>query len=146
MLATAVLAYITKLKRGLGLTFGAHFLHDFPIKCSLFDTLVMEKISMPRPISFLRYETKRVIKFWLIQLKVVFRYIFASLFGISKREHFRNKEKCFFSSNSQAWNTKHILLNYLGIKSSLVMKFGQFMQYYKIIFYQRILRKMWAGN
>ena len=39
------------------------------------------------------------------------------------------------SSNAQAWNTKHILLNNLGSKCSLVMKFGQFMQYYKIIFF-----------
>ena len=39
------------------------------------------------------------------------------------------------SSNAQAWNTKHILLNNLGSKRSLVMKFGQFMQYYKIIFF-----------
>ena len=40
------------------------------------------------------------------------------------------------SSNAQAWNTKHILLNnlYWG-KCSLVMRFGQFMQYYKIIFF-----------
>ena len=38
------------------------------------------------------------------------------------------------SSNAQAWNMKHILLNNLGSKRSLVMKFGQFMQYYKIIF------------
>ena len=38
------------------------------------------------------------------------------------------------SSNAQAWNTKHILLNNLGSKCSLVMKFDQFMQYYKIIF------------
>ena len=38
------------------------------------------------------------------------------------------------SSNAQAWNTKHILLNNLGSKHSLVMKFGQFMQYYKITF------------
>ena len=30
MHATDVLAYIAKLKRGLGLAFGAHFLHDFP--------------------------------------------------------------------------------------------------------------------
>ena len=37
------------------------------------------------------------------------------------------------SSNAQAWNMKHILNN-LGIKRSLAMKFGQFMQYYKIIF------------
>ena len=30
--------------------------------------------------------------------------------------------------------TRNILLNNLGSKRSLVMKFGQFMQYYKIIF------------
>ena len=35
------------------------------------------------------------------------------------------------SSNAQVWHTKHILLNNLGGKRSLVMKFGQFMQYYK---------------
>ena len=28
----AVLGYLPKLKRGLGLAFGAHFLHDFSIK------------------------------------------------------------------------------------------------------------------
>ena len=38
------------------------------------------------------------------------------------------------SLNAQAWNTKHILLNNLGSKRSLVMKFTQFMQYYKTIF------------
>ena len=38
------------------------------------------------------------------------------------------------SSNAQPWNTKNILLNNLGSKRSLVMKFSQFMQYYKIIF------------
>ena len=32
------------------------------------------------------------------------------------------------SSNAQAWNAKYILLNNLGSKCSLVMKFGQFMQ------------------
>ena len=32
-------------------------------------------------------------------------------------------------------NTKHILVNNLGSKCSLVIKFGQFMQYYKIIFF-----------
>ena len=31
----AVLGCLPKLKRGLGLAFGAHSLHDFPIKCSL---------------------------------------------------------------------------------------------------------------
>ena len=47
------------------------------------------------------------------------------------------------SSNAQAWNTKHILLNNLGSKHSLVIKFGQFMQYYKIKkFIKRNLWKM----
>ena len=31
----------------------------------------------------------------------------------------------------EALNTEHILLNILGSKHSLVMKFGQFMYYYK---------------
>ena len=31
----AVLGYLEKLKRGLGLAFGAHFLHDFSIKMFL---------------------------------------------------------------------------------------------------------------
>ena len=39
------------------------------------------------------------------------------------------------SSNVQPWNTKHILLNNMGSKDSLVMKFGQFMQYYNINFF-----------
>ena len=30
-----VLGYLAKLKRGLGLPFGAHFLHDFSIKVLL---------------------------------------------------------------------------------------------------------------
>ena len=40
--AMAVLAYLPKLKRGLGLAFGAHFLHDFSIKYYL----SMDKVSM----------------------------------------------------------------------------------------------------
>ena len=31
----AILGYLAKLKRGLGLAFGAHFLHDFFIKMFL---------------------------------------------------------------------------------------------------------------
>ena len=38
------------------------------------------------------------------------------------------------SSNAQSWNTKYILLNNLGSKHSLVMKFGQFIKYYKMQF------------
>ena len=58
MLATAVLAHITKLKRDLGLAFRTNFLHDFAIKISLFDTLIIDKISMPHPNFFWRYQTK----------------------------------------------------------------------------------------
>ena len=32
----AVLGYLAKLKRGLGLAFGAHFLHNFSIKNVLY--------------------------------------------------------------------------------------------------------------
>ena len=31
----ALLGYLVKLKRGLGLAFGAHFLHDFYVKMFL---------------------------------------------------------------------------------------------------------------
>ena len=48
-------------------------------------------------------------------------------------QHFRYSNMT--SSNPQAWNTKYILVNNLGSKHSLVMKFGQFMQYYNIIFF-----------
>ena len=41
-----VLGYLAKLKRGLGLSFGEHFPHDFPIKYSLFNSLSMDKVSM----------------------------------------------------------------------------------------------------
>ena len=40
------LGYLPKLKRGLGLAFGSHFLHDFSMKCSLFNTLFMDKVLM----------------------------------------------------------------------------------------------------
>ena len=40
---------------------------------------------------------------------------------------------------------KHILLNNLGSKCSLVIKFGQFMQYYKIIFLSKNYTKNVGG-
>ena len=64
----AVLGYLPKLKRDLGLAFGAHFLHNFPIKCSLFNTLSMDKVSISYLFSFPRYQTKCVIKFLFRQL------------------------------------------------------------------------------
>ena len=54
-----VLGYLPKLKSGLRLAFGAHFLHD---------TLSMENVSMSYLFSFSRYQTKCVIKFLSRQL------------------------------------------------------------------------------
>ena len=43
----AVLGYLTKFLKGLGLAFIAHFLHAFSLKnCSLFNILSMDKVSM----------------------------------------------------------------------------------------------------
>ena len=42
----AVLGYLSKLKMVLGLVFGVHVLHDFSIKCSLGNTLSIDKVSM----------------------------------------------------------------------------------------------------
>ena len=52
----------SKLKRGLGLASGKHFLHDFSIKV-FFISLSMDKVSMSHLITFSRYQTKCVIKF-----------------------------------------------------------------------------------
>ena len=64
----AVLGYLAKLEWGLRLAFGAHFLHDFSVKCSVFNTLSMDKVSMSQRISFSRCQTKCVIKFLFRQL------------------------------------------------------------------------------
>ena len=58
----AVLGYLAKLKKGLGLAFGAYFLHDFSIKMFLITSLSMDKVSMSHLISFSRYQTKCVVK------------------------------------------------------------------------------------
>ena len=64
----AVLGYLPKLKGGLGLAFGTHFLHDFTIKMFLFNILSTGKVSMSYFFSFPRYQTKCVIKFLFRQL------------------------------------------------------------------------------
>ena len=66
----AVLGYLPKLKEGLGLAFGAHFLHDFSLKNVLFNTLSTDKVSMSHLFSFPRYQTKCVIKFLFSQLMI----------------------------------------------------------------------------
>ena len=64
--AKSVLGYLAKLKRGLGLTFGTHFLHDFFHNNVLH---LMAKVSMSHLISFSRYQKKHVIKFLFRQMR-----------------------------------------------------------------------------
>ena len=57
----AFLGYLPKLKRGMGIASGQHFLHDFPTKMFL-NSLSMDKVSKSYLFSFLRYQTKCVIR------------------------------------------------------------------------------------
>ena len=52
----AVLGYLSKLKRGLGLAFGAHFLHNFSIK-NIFYLILYQwtKFQCENLFYFLRY-------------------------------------------------------------------------------------------
>ena len=50
------------------------------------------------------------------------------------------------SSKAKAQKKKYILLNNLDSKHSLVMKFSQFMSYYKRKLYQKIQQKILPGN
>ena len=72
----AVLGYLPKLKRGLGL--GLRFCIIFQYKCSLFNTLSIDKVSISYLYSFTRYQTKCVIKFLFRQLMTsqTLRFIF----------------------------------------------------------------------
>ena len=61
----AVLGYLPKLKRGLGLAFGVHFLHDFP---KIFPYLLLyewTKFQCHTFFSFSRYQTKCVLSSYL---------------------------------------------------------------------------------
>ena len=50
------------------------------------------------------------------------------------------------SSNAKVQNKKYILLNDLGSKDSLLIKFGQFMSYSKRNNLSKILQKLWPEN
>ena len=69
-----VLRHSSKVKKGLGLVFGAHFQHDFSIKIfciysiNRVFTLSMDKVSMSYLFSFPRYLAKCVFKFLFGQL------------------------------------------------------------------------------
>ena len=109
---------------------------------SEFQIKVMDKQKILRSLSPC-FTPKEV----LLKLKGCVHYIFSSLVSMSNREHLWNKEKCFlshFKSSFCSWdnqilifhifkchdiikclNMKHIFLNNLRSKHSLVMKFGQ---------------------
>ena len=53
--------YLPKLKMGLGLPFGEHYLHASSIK--MFLNQSVDKVSMLYLFFFSRYQTKYVIKF-----------------------------------------------------------------------------------
>ena len=64
----ADLDYLPKLKGGLGLALGTHFLRNFSIKMFFFNTLSTCKVSMSHLFSFPSYQTKCVIKFLFSQM------------------------------------------------------------------------------
>ena len=63
--AMAVLGYLAKLKKGLGVAFGAHFLHDFSIKSSLFSSSSMDKVSMSHLIFFQDIKQNMLLSYYL---------------------------------------------------------------------------------
>ena len=54
----AVLGYLAKLKRDLGLAFGTHFLHDFSIKMFLIQYSVNGQSFNVAPYFFLKISNK----------------------------------------------------------------------------------------
>ena len=58
LLAMAVLGYLVKLKRGLGLAFGVHFLHDLSIKMFLIQLSINRQSSNATPYFFLKISKK----------------------------------------------------------------------------------------
>ena len=69
----AVLGYLPKLKRGFGLAFGAHFLHDFAILFYLFNAQSMDKFSMSS-----LYPSQDIKQNVLFNIKFLFRQLMTS--------------------------------------------------------------------
>ena len=64
----AVLGYLAKLKRDLGLVFGAHFQHDFSIKMFFIEYSISGPSFNDTPYFFLKISTKMCFKFLFIPL------------------------------------------------------------------------------
>ena len=72
------------------------------------------------------FETRKNVFYFTLKALVILEIIRFWLFRYSD---------VMMSSNAQVWNAKHILLNNLGSRHSLVMKFGQFMKHFRINFF-----------
>ena len=59
------MGYLPQLKEGPAQAFGAHFLHDFSKKCSLFNTVSIEKVSISYLFSFSRYKKNVLLSSYL---------------------------------------------------------------------------------
>ena len=86
----SVVDYLPKSKRGLGLAFYAHFLHNFSIKCSLFNTLSMDEVSVSYLFSFPRYQIKCVNKFLVKKVDDVINF---EIYLQTTSKHMADREK-----------------------------------------------------
>ena len=64
----AVLGYFPELKRGLGIAFGLHFLHDFSIEMFLIQYSIIWQSFNVTSFLFLKISNKSVTKFLFRQL------------------------------------------------------------------------------
>ena len=100
------LGYLAKLKRDLGLAFGAHFQHDFSIKMFLFEYSINEQSFNVTLYFFLKISKKCVIMFLfrplmdVINLKI---FLGSACKAIADREKKRGRRKY---TNLNIWKTK----------------------------------------
>ena len=136
MHATAVLGYLPKLKRGLGLASEAHFLHDFPIKIFLIQYSINRQSFNVITFCFSRYQTKCFIKFLFIQLMTSYtlRLIFnqpLKQWSTGRERGEEGNTKIWISREQKElcrWNKKHFSWNLKGYhlvrKTNLIKNSG----------------------
>ena len=90
----AVLRYLPKLKRALGLAFRAYFQHNFSIKIFLIYTLSTDKMLIFILFnSFSRYQIKCVIKFLFRQLMMSYKIYLQSSSKVMANREKRGKDR-----------------------------------------------------
>ena len=106
----------TKIMKRSGTSFCCTFCMIFPLKCCLYDTLSIDKVSWSYLFSFPRYQTKCVIEFLFRQLTTLWtlRFIFNHPLKqwptSRKREKDRNTKNWISRERKGLfrWNNKHI--------------------------------------